>query len=62
LLEKAQNLAMERYLAKWLALFAGMTKKAVWERYTGGSGYPALSTFYQHVKHTGSVDEYMSGV
>lgn len=59
LLEKAQNLATERYLAKWLALFAGMTKKAVWERYTGGSGYPALGTFYQHVKHSGSLDEYM---
>jgi hypothetical protein len=41
LLERAQQLAIERYLAKWLLLFEGMTKKAAWDRYTGGSGYPA---------------------
>jgi hypothetical protein len=29
------------------------------ERYTGGSGYPALGTFYQHVRHAGSIIEYM---
>ena len=59
LLQRAQQLATERYLAQWLALFAGMTKKAAWERYTGGSGYPALGTFYQHVKHSGSLGKYM---
>src|SRR5208282_422540 len=59
LLERAQQLATERYLAKWLAFFASMTKKAAWGRYTGGSGYPALGTFYQHVKHSGSLSKYM---
>ncbi len=58
-LQQAQQLATERYLPQWLALFAGMTKKAAWERYTGGSGYPALGTFYQHVKHSGSLSQYM---
>lgn len=58
-LQRARQLAKERYLAPWLALFAGMTKKAAWERYTGGSGYPALGTFYQHVKHFGSLGKHM---
>ena len=31
-LQRARQLATERYLAQWLALFAGMTKKAAWER------------------------------
>jgi hypothetical protein len=58
-LQRARQLATDRYLAQWLALFAGMTKKAAWERYTGGTGYPALGTFYQHVKHSGSLSKYM---
>jgi hypothetical protein len=59
LLDRARQVAKERYLTQWLALFAGMTKKAAWEQYTGGSGYPALGTFYQHVKHSGSLSKYM---
>lgn len=59
LLQRAQELATERYLVKWLALFAGMTKKEAWERYTGGSGYPALGTFYHHVKHSGTLTKYL---
>lgn len=59
LLRTAKQLATERYLDRWLALFAATTKKAAWERYTGGSGYPALGTFYQHVKHSGSLSKYM---
>jgi hypothetical protein len=59
LLQRAQQLATERYLVKWLGLFAGMTKKAVWDRYTGGAGYPALGTFYQHIKHSGNISKYM---
>lgn len=54
-----QQLASDRYLAKWLALFEGATKKAAWERYTGKAGYPALGTFYQHIKHSGSLNKYM---
>lgn len=59
LLRVAQKLATERYLPQWLALFADMTKKEAWKRYTGGTGYPALGTFYQHVKHSGSLSKYM---
>ena len=59
LLERAQQLATERYLPQWRAAFAGMTKKAAWELYTGGAGYPGLGTFYQHVKHAGSLSKYM---
>ena len=59
LLARAQHLMKERYLVRWLTLFEGVTKKAAWERYTGASGYPALGTFYQHVKHSGSLSKYM---
>lgn len=59
LLHTAQQLASDRYLAKWLALFESMTKKAAWERYTGKAGYPALGTFYQHIKHSGSLNKYI---
>jgi hypothetical protein len=52
-------MAVNRYLAQWLAVFADMTKKAAWKRVTEGSGYPALGTFYQHVKHFGSLAKYM---
>jgi hypothetical protein len=59
LLHTAQHLALDRYLARWLASFDGMTKKAAWERYTAKEGYPALGTFYQHIKHFGSLKKYM---
>jgi hypothetical protein len=59
LLRTATQLATDRYLQRWLALFAGMSKKAAWKLYTGGSGYPALGTFYQHVIHSGSLSKYM---
>jgi hypothetical protein len=36
-----------------------LRKKAAWPRYTGGSGYPALGTFYKHVKDAGGVNAYM---
>lgn len=59
LLLRAQQLATERYRARWLELFTDMTKKAAWQRYTGGTGYPALGTFYQHVKHAGGLRQYL---
>ncbi len=59
LLRTAQQLVSDRYLAKWLALFEGMTKKAAWERYTGRAGYPALGTFYQHVKQSGGLRKHL---
>jgi hypothetical protein len=58
LLSKAFKIAEERYLARWLAIFANKSKKEAWLLYTGGSGYPALGTFYKHVKEEG-VDHYL---
>lgn len=55
----ALQLAKQRYLDRWLALYSTLPKKKAWQRYTGGNGYPALGTFYQHVRHAGSVTEYM---
>jgi hypothetical protein len=59
LLRRAQELATERYRIPWLNLFAGMTKKAAWQKYTDGVGYPALPTFYQHIKHAGGLSEHL---
>lgn len=58
LYEQARLLANERYLEKWVSQFSGLTKKAAWELYTGGRGYPALGTFYTHLKDR-SIEEYM---
>jgi hypothetical protein len=58
--DKAQELAIERYRDQWLAPYAGLTKKQAWQRYTGGTGYPALGTFYTHIKHSGSVEKYLA--
>jgi hypothetical protein len=56
--EKAKHLAQERYLVKWLARFQGVSKKQAWLMYTGGSGYPALGTFYKHVRDMG-IEKYL---
>lgn len=53
LLAKAIKTAEARYLARWLALFENKSKKEAWLTYTGGNGYPALGTFYKHVKDEG---------
>jgi hypothetical protein len=42
-----------------LKSYASLSKKAIWKRYIGGSGYPALGTFYTHVRHSGSVSKYL---
>lgn len=57
---KALTIARERYLPRWLEMFAGKSKKETWLLYTGGSGYPALGTFYKHVKPEG-VEAYLRG-
>jgi len=59
LLQAARELGTKRYLSQWQALFSGISKRAAWERYTGGSGYPALGTFYQHARDFGSLSKYM---
>jgi hypothetical protein len=53
LLSKAIRIAQKRYLERWLAMYANKSKKEAWLLYTGGSGYPALGTFYKHVKDEG---------
>lgn len=58
--EEARNLAESRYLEKWLEIYQGLNKKQVWQLYTGGTGYPALGTFYKHVKDSGGVTDYLS--
>jgi hypothetical protein len=59
LYSEAKRIAADRYLGTWLALYSGLTKKEAWSRYTGGSGYPALGTFYKHVKDSDGLAEYM---
>jgi hypothetical protein len=59
LYRKAQKIAEDRYLTDWLSRYEGLSKKEAWMRYTGGSGYPSLGTFYKHVKHAGGIIEYM---
>ena len=59
LLEEARRIAIERYLERWLASFAGLSKKGAWRQYTGGSGYPALGTFYSQVRLSGTVSKYL---
>lgn len=55
---KAYQLGEERYLERWLALFKNRSKKDAWLIYTGGSGYPALGTFYRHVRDEG-IEKYL---
>lgn len=43
--------ARQKYLGVWLKSFeVCKTKKSVWKRLTGGSGYPSLSTFYNSLR------------
>ena len=59
LLRQAQEIAQQRYLEIWLARFSGSSKKQVWELITGGTGYPSLGTFYQHVRKEG-LEKYLA--
>lgn len=53
-------IAEARYLESWLKIFAGLTKRAAWERLTeGGKSYPALGTFYKHVRDFGGLQPYL---
>lgn len=53
LLRQAQDIAINRYLEKWLKHFEGRNKKQVWEMLVTGPSHPALGTFYKHVRETG---------
>jgi len=55
LAQRAAGLAKERYLDRWLAFFDGKPKKVIWQILTDdGSRYPALGTFYRHVRGEGT--------
>lgn len=57
---KAITLAKRRHLKPWLQSFEGLSKKKVWEKLPKNPwGYPSLGTFYSHVKHHGSVEDYL---
>lgn len=59
--KKAVALAKERYLSRWLETFEGLNKREVWERLPIKTyGYPALGTFYKHVKYHGTVQAYLT--
>jgi hypothetical protein len=59
LLSRAGELARERYLESWLSPYSGKSKKDPWLIYTGGRGYPALGTFYKHVRDFEGVEKYL---
>jgi hypothetical protein len=59
LLADARSIAEKRYLNRWLGMFRNKSKKEAWLLYTGGSGYPALGTFYKHVKEADGVEPYL---
>ena len=53
LYSKAKDFAVSRYLEQWLGMFSNLNKKEAWQLYTNGTEYPALGTFYKHVKEEG---------
>jgi hypothetical protein len=56
---QADTLAEERYIERWLHLFSSKTKKSIWELLTdSGKHYPALGTFYKHIRDEG-LDRYL---
>lgn len=57
--KSAGNEARERFLPVFVNHFAGLSKKEVWERLHKGSQYPALGTFYSHIRSYGSVEAYL---
>ena len=59
-LRSAKRLGKERYLKSWLLSFEGLSKKAVWARLTeNGKYYPALGTFYSHLKSYPTTKAYL---
>jgi hypothetical protein len=55
----AEREAKERFLAAFLAKFSGSSRKEIGEELFHGRHYPALGTFYAHVKASGSVEAYL---
>lgn len=59
--QKALEIATRRYMPQWEALFVGISKKEAWALCVNGNGYPALGTFYKHVKESG-LEKYIQHV
>jgi hypothetical protein len=60
MIEKANALAISRYLKLWLNTFADIkSKKEIWSKLiSNGKRYPSLSTFYNGVRSSG-VERYL---
>jgi hypothetical protein len=57
--KKAEREAKKRFLPDFQARFAGNSKREIWERLFKASNYPALGTFYSHIRNDGSVEAYL---
>jgi hypothetical protein len=57
--KKAEVEAKKRFLPLFQAQFAGKAKKKIWEKLFSSSKYPALGTFYSHIRFAGSVEKYL---
>ena len=55
----AETEAKQRFLANFLSQFKGLSKKEIWEKLYAHSSYPALGTFYAHIRCDGSVESYL---
>jgi hypothetical protein len=55
----AETEAKKRFLPVFVDRFTDLSKKEVWRRLHKGSNYPALGTFYSHVRSYGSVEAYL---
>ena len=59
LIKTASQEAKKRFLPDFQARFVGISKKEIRERLFRASNYPALGTFYSHVRSAGSLDAYL---
>jgi hypothetical protein len=51
--------AKKRFFPVFKARFAGNSKREIWEQLFKAYNYPALGTFYSHIRSDGSVDAYL---
>lgn len=56
---KAKAIAIDKYSRLWIERFNGHNLKQIREPIKNNYGYPALGTFYKHVKEDGGRDEYL---
>lgn len=57
--KNVKNIFMQKYASTWFEIFREKNKKQVWRILTdNGARYPALGTFYAHVRHQ-ELEEYL---